>query len=95
MTKSRSKRTRSQTPARARSRKVIVDFPDALYEATQRAVAELSVKRSALIRDAVHQYLLRLQRQKLARELAEGYRANAELYRGISDEFQYVDAENV
>ncbi|MBZ5594916.1 MAG: hypothetical protein LAP39_21950 [Acidobacteriia bacterium] len=82
-------------PARAASRKVIVEFPHALYEETQRAVAELSVTRSVFIRDAVHQYLRRLQQQKLAHELAEGYRANAELHQRISDEFKYLDAENV
>jgi metal-responsive CopG/Arc/MetJ family transcriptional regulator len=82
-------------PAPPASRKVIVDFPEALYQETQRAVAELSIKRSVLIRDAVRQYLRRFQRQKLARELAEGYSANAELNQQISDEFKYVDAGNV
>jgi len=95
MIKTQSRRTKSQTPARVRSRKVIVDFPAALYEETQKAVVELSVKRSAFIRDAVRQYLVRLERQKLARELAEGYRANAELSQRVSDEFKYVDAENI
>jgi metal-responsive CopG/Arc/MetJ family transcriptional regulator len=77
------------------TRKIIVDFPDALYEETQRAVQELSVKRSALIREAVREYLHRLARRKLARELAEGYRANAALNRQISEEFVHVDADNL
>ena len=87
--------TTATAKASASSRKVIVEFPAALYEETQRAVKELSVKRSVLIRDAVHEYLRRLQRQKLARELAEGYRANAELNQRISEEFRHVDAENL
>ena len=33
------------------TRKIIVDFPDALYLETQKAVQELSMKRSAFIRD--------------------------------------------
>ncbi len=82
----------SKAPA---SRKIIVDFPADLYEETQRAVEELSVKRSALIRVAVSEYLRRLARRKLARELADGYRANAELNRQVSEEFVHVDGDNL
>ena len=77
------------------ARKIIVEFPADLYEETQRAVEELSVKRSALIRDAVSEYLRRLARRKLARELADGYRANAALNRQISEEFIHVDGDNL
>ena len=70
-------------------------FPDALYERLQKAVQKCSVKRSALIREAVRQYLHRLARRKLARELAEGYRANAVLNRQISEEFIHIDADNL
>src|SRR2546430_6898900 len=57
------------------------------YTTLFRSVQELSVKRSALIREAVREYLDRLARRKLARELAEGYRANAALNRQVSEEF--------
>jgi len=77
------------------SKKVIVDFPDALYQDMQRAVHELSVKRSVLIREAVSQYLRRLARRKLAGELAGGYGANAALNQRISEEFIHVDSENL
>jgi len=86
------------SPAKSKAsttRKIIVDFPDALYLETQKAVQELSMKRSAFIRDAVRDHLHRLARRKLARELAEGYRANAALNRQISEEFVYVDANNL
>jgi len=53
------------------------------------------VKRSALIRKVVREYLHRLARSKLARELAEGYRANGALNRQISEEFVHVDADNL
>jgi metal-responsive CopG/Arc/MetJ family transcriptional regulator len=79
----------------AASRKIIVEFPHALYEKTQKAAEELSVTRSGLIREAVHQYLGRIERQKLARELAEGYRANADLNQKLSEEFAHVDADNL
>ncbi len=77
------------------SRKIIVDFPAVLYEETQKAVQELSVKRSVLIRKAVSEYLDRMARRKLARELVEGYRANAALNREISEDFVHVDADNL
>ena len=77
------------------SKKVIVDFPDALYQDMQRAVHEFSVKRSVLIREAVGEYLRRRARRKLAGELADGYRANAALNQQISEEFIHVDAENL
>ena len=77
------------------SKKVIVDFPDALYQDMQRAVHELSVKRSVLIREAVSEYLRRLARRKLAGELADGYRANAALNQQLAEEFIHVDAENL
>jgi metal-responsive CopG/Arc/MetJ family transcriptional regulator len=86
------------SPAKSRpstSRKIIVEFPHALYLETQKAVQELSMKRSAFIREAVREYLHRLARRKLARELAEGYRANAALNRQISEEFIHVDADNL
>ena len=94
--KKRKQRARavSTSKAPATSRKIIVEFPPALYAETQRAVTELATKRSILIRDAVSEYLRRLERQNLARELAEGYRANAELNRTISEDFIHVDAEN-
>jgi metal-responsive CopG/Arc/MetJ family transcriptional regulator len=82
-------------PRPSTTRKIIVDFPDALYVETQKAVQELSIKRSAFIRDAVREYLHRLARRKLARELAEGYRANSALNRQISEEFIHVDADNL
>ena len=53
------------------------------------------MKRSALIREAVREYLHGLARRKLARELAEGYRANAALNRQISEDFIHVDADNL
>jgi len=77
------------------SRKIIVDFRGALYEETQKAVQELSIKRSVLIRKAISEYLHRMARRKLARELVEGYRANAALNREVSEDFVHVDADNL
>ena len=87
--------TKPSSAIRPKSKKVIVEFPDALYAETRKAVEELAIKRSVFLRDAVREYLKLLQRRKLVRELADGYRANAGLNRKISEEFQHVDAENL
>ncbi|MGO4879874.1 MAG: hypothetical protein ACLP59_03515 [Bryobacteraceae bacterium] len=80
--------------AKARgSRKVVIDFPKPLLERTERAAAELAVNRSSLIRSAVEQYIEALHRNRLERDLAEGYAANAELDRKIAAEFSSVDFE--
>ena len=76
------------------SRKVAIDFPEPLFEETERATAELSINRSTLIRSAVAQYLEARRRAKLVEELAAGYKANAELDRKIAAEFSAVDYES-
>jgi len=95
--------TRHRQPARnakpqhsnrvAATRKIVVDFPEPLFQETERAIAELSTSRSALIRLAVERYLAAVQREKLDRELAEGYVANASLDRQVAQEFSAVDYE--
>jgi metal-responsive CopG/Arc/MetJ family transcriptional regulator len=82
---------RPATSRASASRKITVDFPNALYEQTQKAAQELSVTRSGLICEAVSEYLRRTERRKLARELAEGYRANACLNQKLSEEFVHVE----
>jgi len=77
----------------AASRKIIVEFPAALYTATERATVELSTNRSSLIRSAVAEYLARLQRQKLERDLAEGYTANATQAAQLAEEFAYTGTD--
>jgi len=95
MTRSCRERKRRGLPGATASRKIIVNFPEPLYEQTQEAVQELSVTRSELIRQAVYEYLRRMERRKLTRELVEGYRANADLNRELSEEFLYVDGSNL
>jgi len=86
------RRGRERRPA---AKRIIVEFPPALYRITEEAVREWGITRSALVRSAVEQYVKELQRQRLERELAEGYAANAALDRRICGDFSYVDAENV
>jgi hypothetical protein len=86
--------SRARVPrAGAPSRKVVIDFPEPLFEQTERAAAELAINRSALIRSAVERYLDALHRKRMEQELAAGYAANADLDRRIAAEFSSVDYE--
>lgn len=76
------------------SRKIAIDFPAPLFQETERAVHELSMNRSVLIRSAVEMYLRFRQREKLERQIAESFRANAELDRQLVEDFAHVDAES-
>jgi len=86
-------RRASRAATKPASRKVIVEFPIGLYAATERATNELSISRSTLIRSAVQELLEKLHREKLAKELAEGYVANAREARHTAKEFSHVDSE--
>jgi metal-responsive CopG/Arc/MetJ family transcriptional regulator len=92
--KTRVVRTRATRAAvQPASRKVIVEFPIGLYAETERMTNELSISRSALIRSALQEFLARRSRDKLERELAEGYTANAFQARQTANEFSNVDSE--
>jgi metal-responsive CopG/Arc/MetJ family transcriptional regulator len=74
-------------------RKIIVEFPATLYTETEKATTELSINRSTLIRCAVREYLDKLRREELDKELAEGYVANASQARETAEAFSHVDSE--
>lgn len=77
------------------TKKVIVEFSGDLLERTEAAASELSTNRSKLIRRAVEKFLNQIERRKLEHELAEAYAANAVLAAKISEEFSYVDGEDL
>ncbi len=85
--KAHGKRKRN-VPARAKRapKKIVVDFPEPLFRATEDAVAELSTSRSEFIRLAVEQFLRERRRKKLQQELIEGYTANASVARAVAEE---------
>jgi len=92
--KARLARTRrGRAAAQRASRKVIVEFPIGLYAETERMTNELSISRSALIRSALQEFLAKRSREKLEKELAEGYVANASQARQTASEFSNVDSE--
>ena len=86
-------RHRAATAGRKQARKIAVDFPAPLFQETERAVHELSMNRSTLIRSAVEMYLRVWRREKLERQIAESFSANAEFDRQLVEDFAHVDAE--
>jgi metal-responsive CopG/Arc/MetJ family transcriptional regulator len=70
-----------------------VEFPAALYAETERAIKQLSINRSTLIRSAVQEFLEKWHRRELEKELAEGYVANARQARAVAQDFSHVDSE--
>jgi metal-responsive CopG/Arc/MetJ family transcriptional regulator len=94
--KSRTTRRKPKLPkafARRAGRKVIVELPASLYAETEKATTQLSINRSVLIRSALQEYLDKWRREKLEKELAEGYIANASQARETAEAFAHVDAE--
>jgi metal-responsive CopG/Arc/MetJ family transcriptional regulator len=94
--KTTAKKGKHRVPATTsakQARKIVVDFPAPLFQETERAAHELSMNRSVLIRSAVEMYLRVRQREKLERQIAESFSANAEFDRQLVEDFAHVDAE--
>jgi metal-responsive CopG/Arc/MetJ family transcriptional regulator len=92
-------RTSRKTPkppkafAHRAGRKVIVELPASLYAETEKAIAQLSINRSHLIRSALQEFLDKLRKKELESELADGYIANASQARQTAEAFSRVDSE--
>jgi metal-responsive CopG/Arc/MetJ family transcriptional regulator len=74
-------------------RRVVIDFPGPLFDATEHAAVELAINRSSLIREAVVRFLGERQRQKLEKELAEGYIANAGSARALAEDMMGAERD--
>jgi metal-responsive CopG/Arc/MetJ family transcriptional regulator len=74
-------------------RKVVADFPEALFHEADRVAAELGTNRSRFIRLAVESFIRERHKRKLERELIEGYTANADYARRIAEDFAHVDSD--
>lgn len=77
----------------ARVRRIVIDFQEPLFNETENVAVELGMNRSSLIREAVRQYLGKLQRQKLEKELAEGYAANAASASAIANDMMGAERD--
>lgn len=76
----------------AKSKKILVEFPEDLLERTEALARDLSTDRSKLIRNAVREFIEKRKRAQLARALAEGYRTHAEFDKRVAAEFDGVDS---
>lgn len=50
---------------------------------------------SNFVRDAIDEKLKIIEKERLEKELEEGYLANADLDRTTCEEFKYIDGENI
>jgi metal-responsive CopG/Arc/MetJ family transcriptional regulator len=92
--KTRRAKSKMAAAAVARPKRVMVEFPQPLYQRVEEAAEEMAVNRSKLIRLALESYLEARQKEKLEQQLAEGYIANAGLNRAMSEEFSHIDGES-
>ena len=77
----------------AKPKRVVIDFPEPLFEATEHAANELAINRSSLIRKAVEQFLAEMDRRKLEKELEEGYLANAASSLAVANELMGAETD--
>jgi len=78
-------------PTVIQSKKILVEFPSDLLEATERVADEMGTDRSKVIRHAVKTFLQKRARVRFERELAEAYRMNDEFNRKLTEEFDSVN----
>src|ERR1700685_4479998 len=76
-------------------RRVVIDFPLPLYDATENAATELATNRSNIIRNAVKLFIEEMHRQKLEEALMEGYTANAASALSIVNDMMGAEADFV
>jgi metal-responsive CopG/Arc/MetJ family transcriptional regulator len=75
-------------------RRINLDLTSIQYEEMAKLMAEKGMKLSQFIREAVDEYIAKIEREKLEKELKQGYLAKAELNVKTCQEFEPVDGEN-
>ncbi len=80
---------------RTQMRRINLDLPSIQYEEMSKLMAEKGMKLSHLIREAVDDYIAKIQREKIEEKLKQGYLAKSKLNIETCKEFEPVDGENV
>jgi metal-responsive CopG/Arc/MetJ family transcriptional regulator len=93
MKKMRRNRRDGVPATAAKGKRVTIEFPESLLEATEHAAVELDTNRSSLVCEAVQRFLGELHGQKLEKELTEGYIANAASARVVADEMTGAETD--
>ena len=72
-----------------------INFPYDLIGKVNRYTKKLNVDFSKFVREATREYINKLERTQLQKDLEEGYKAKAELNLKTSEDFRYIESENV
>jgi metal-responsive CopG/Arc/MetJ family transcriptional regulator len=75
-------------------RRINLDLSSLQYEEMAKIMAEKGMKLSQFIREAVNDYIAKVERQKREEQLKEGYQAKAKLNIKICQEFESIDEED-
>jgi metal-responsive CopG/Arc/MetJ family transcriptional regulator len=75
-------------------RRINLDLTSTQYEEMSRLRAEKGMKLSQFIREAVDEYIAKIEQEKLEEQLKQAYLAKAELNIKTCQEFELIDGEN-
>ena len=75
--------------------KVNICFPNKLKEEVKKISKEQKTNFSYFVREATQEYLNRIKKERLKKELIDQCKETAKLNLEICDEFKYVDGENI
>jgi metal-responsive CopG/Arc/MetJ family transcriptional regulator len=75
-------------------RRINLDLSSLQYEEMAKIMAEKGMKLSQFIREAVDDYIAKIEREKLEEQLKRGYLARAKLNIKICQEFESIDGED-
>ncbi len=72
-----------------------INFPEDLLREVSSLTKKSKTDFSKFVREATKEYVNNLKKEQLKKELEEGYKAKAKLNLKISEDFKYVDGENI
>ena len=72
-----------------------INFPEDLLREVNSLTKKSKTDFSKFVREATKEYVNTLKKEQLKKELEEGYKAKAKLNLKISEDFKYVDGENI
>ncbi len=72
-----------------------INFPMDLLKEINSVTKKSKTDFSKFVREATKEYVNNFKKAQLKKELEEGYKAKAKLNLKISEDFRYVDEENI
>jgi metal-responsive CopG/Arc/MetJ family transcriptional regulator len=80
---------------KVRSVRKNINFPVSLLGRVNELTQRLNIDFSKFVREATKEYVNNFEKIQLQKELEEGYKAKAKTNLKISEDFKYVDGENI